>query len=190
MEYNRRHILQSIFDENIGNRKTSYTADTFCHTWLHTYKKNKNKIVWSISVKQILTITRTCGRKPRGFGRAHCRLNETDWLYIRSSLTYNDDHKPVLLDKGNGTVPPISLLQSFLNLKLISVLLMRVKWTKRKNTSVTKVAIPLQRMATRELDQFNLMFAGVGRARFLAKERTLMVTIQHFLANESTIQIW
>ena len=45
MEYNRRHILPSTFDENIGNRKTSYTADTLCHTWLHTYKENKNKIV-------------------------------------------------------------------------------------------------------------------------------------------------
>ena len=39
MECNRRHIVLSTFDENIGNRKAFCTADKLCHTWLHTYQK-------------------------------------------------------------------------------------------------------------------------------------------------------
>ena len=38
-EDNRPHKFPSTFDESIGNRKASCTADTLCHTCLHIYQK-------------------------------------------------------------------------------------------------------------------------------------------------------
>ena len=177
MEGNRHRILPNTFDESIGNRKVSCTADTLCHTWLHIYQNNQ-------LVKQnnkIKKKSRTCARKPTNFCRADCRRNETDWMHIRGSVTNNDDHKPVLLYNENDIFPPpISLLQSHFGLKINASFENESKMKQNKsNTSVTKVAFPLQGMATRESDtvQFNLTFAGFGRARFLAKEWTLVATI-------------